>query len=353
MNQWTHLFILKIAYQKGVFQKNTLLEAIKASEKEKVTLLNYLIKRFPSFKEVSQAIQEEASKHPSWPSHPQQILKENQRIYLDLKEIKSIPNLEKEFHTAQKLVALGKAVWLHHFIAEKQVISLPELEIMLSIEREGKIYCPQCGYSLTILEYCPWRLYPCLFCSHSLEIKKENPLEKYETRYSSPTEVSSKGEKKQNFHRFQIQKVLGRGGMGTVYLVYDPEIQKDVALKVLNPSVLNPRTHKRFLREIEIVQSLNHPHIISLLDVGQWKGYLFYTMEYVPGGDLRKWIKENGPVTEANALRWGIQISQAIGHAHDKGIIHRDIKPENILLDSFQKPYIMDFGLAKVLNSSE
>ena len=145
--------------------------------------------------------------------------------------------------------------------------------------------------------------------------------------------------------RYRIERELGRGGMATVYLARDLRHQRDVALKVMHPELALGR--ERFLREIGVAAGLTHPHIVALHDSGDADGLLYYLMPYVDGRTLRDRLASGPPFGIDEVLRVSRQIADALGSAHEHGVVHRDVKPENILISSGGHAFVTDFGVAK------
>jgi hypothetical protein len=139
--------------------------------------------------------------------------------------------------------------------------------------------------------------------------------------------------------------------MATVYLAQDRKHQRDVALKVLLPSLAAFLGVERFLKEIEIVARLSHPHILPLHDSGESAGFLYYVMPYVQGGSLRDRMLDGRQMELADALAVARPVADALGYAHSIGVLHRDIKPENILL-SHGHPIVGDFGIARAVSTA-
>src|SRR5262245_51808016 len=133
---------------------------------------------------------------------------------------------------------------------------------------------------------------------------------------------------------FQVERLLGRGGMGEVYLATQVSLSRPVALKVLRPDVLSkPGYRERFQSEAIAVAKLNHPCIVHVYSMGQIEDiYFFIAMEYVEGINLREYVVKRGALDLAQALSIIKQTAQAIGAAGEAGIIHRDVKPENIMI---------------------
>ncbi len=148
---------------------------------------------------------------------------------------------------------------------------------------------------------------------------------------------------------YELFDLLGRGGMGEVRLARQVALDRLVALKLIHAQKADdPSFDARFSREARLLARLKHPHIVAIHDFGEAQGRLFLVMELVEGSTLRK-LLASGAVAPATALCIMGQLCDAIGYAHEQGIVHRDIKPENILLDSSGNVKIADFGLARLL----
>jgi len=146
-------------------------------------------------------------------------------------------------------------------------------------------------------------------------------------------------------------RVLGRGGMATVYLAQDPRHHRLVAVKVLRPELAQALGTERFLREIEIASQLSHPHILPLHDSGSADGLLYYVMPHVAGESLRQRLSRQRHLSVEEAIRLGGEIARALDYAHHRGVVHRDIKPENVLLQDGQA-LVADFGIARAISGS-
>ena len=132
--------------------------------------------------------------------------------------------------------------------------------------------------------------------------------------------------------RYLILAEIGAGGMGVVYRAEDERLNRAVALNVLHSgSISNTKTRNRFRREARILSQLNHPHIATIFDFDTEEGIDFLVMEFVPGESLDQILKR-GTLSEKEVVRIGIQLFEALGEAHEQGVIHRDLKPGNILL---------------------
>ncbi len=147
---------------------------------------------------------------------------------------------------------------------------------------------------------------------------------------------------------YQIQHAIGEGGMATAYLAIQESLGRQVVLKILNADRRkSAHDHERFMNEARIIASLNHPNIITVYDVGTAADFVYMSMEYVEGGDLRQHL--HAIITPYEALDVLVKIGGALAAAHRKGIIHRDVKPANILFRKDRTPLISDFGIAKQL----
>jgi eukaryotic-like serine/threonine-protein kinase len=151
--------------------------------------------------------------------------------------------------------------------------------------------------------------------------------------------------------RYAIMRELGRGGMATVYLAQDLKHPRQVAIKVLRSEVVGALGADRFLKEIEVVSRLQHPHILGLLDSGSAGDVFYYVMPYIDGESLRHRLSQESQLAVDQAIALAQEVAEALQWAHDRGIVHRDIKPENILL-SGGHALVADFGIAKALNAA-
>ena len=147
--------------------------------------------------------------------------------------------------------------------------------------------------------------------------------------------------------RYEIRSQIGSGGMGEVYLAWDSELDRTIALKILPPGIASdPERMRRFAHEAKSASALNHPNILIVHDVGRSDSIPFMVTEHVEGDTLRARLRK-GRLPLAEALDVAIQIASALSEAHHAGIIHRDIKPENVMVRSGGLVKVVDFGLAK------
>src|SRR5689334_15508998 len=148
---------------------------------------------------------------------------------------------------------------------------------------------------------------------------------------------------------YSLQRELGRGGMGIVYLARDVQLDRDVAIKVL-PSHLasTAESRQRFLREARTAAGLSHPHIVPIHRVGESAGFVYFVMSYVEGETLGERLRRDGPLAPADATRVLREVAWAPAYAHGRGIVHRDIKPDNILIERGSgRALVTDFGIAR------
>ena len=144
--------------------------------------------------------------------------------------------------------------------------------------------------------------------------------------------------------RYRIEKELGKGGMGIVYLAYDLNLSRYVAIKILKSSVSSESAFIRFKNEVFSIVRLDHPNIIHVYDAG-FDSNIYYVMQYIDGTDLAKELTKKHRFELNDTLHIIYQISAALDYAHGKGFFHRDVKPENILLDTSNNAYLVDFGI--------
>ncbi|UCG87826.1 MAG: serine/threonine protein kinase [Gemmatimonadota bacterium] len=151
--------------------------------------------------------------------------------------------------------------------------------------------------------------------------------------------------------RYVLERKLGRGGMGVVYLAWETGLRRLVALKVLPPALATKGRRERFLKEARIAAGLEHRHIVPIHAVGEAGPFAYYTMGYVRGETLAQRILAEGALPVGDATRILYYVARAVEYAHEQGVVHRDLKPQNILLERDSgRPYVADFGLAQVVD---
>jgi len=153
--------------------------------------------------------------------------------------------------------------------------------------------------------------------------------------------------------KYEILEELGRGSFATVFRARDTVLGRDVALKILHPQlVADPVFVERFENDARAAAQLDHPHIVTVYDLGQLEGGLFISMQLLPGGTLAQRIGEEGPLRFEQAVRAVGEIAGALEHAHGQGFVHRDVKPSNILFNARGEVVLADFGLVRAAEGS-
>jgi len=152
--------------------------------------------------------------------------------------------------------------------------------------------------------------------------------------------------------RYQIIEVLGKGGMGKVYRALDKKLNEEVALKLVKPEIASDKkTLERFSNELKIARKIAHKNVGRMYELMEEKGTHFITMEYVPGEDLKSFIKRAGPLSAGKTTFLAKQVCEGLAEAHGLRVVHRDLKPQNIMIDKEGNSRIMDFGIARSLKA--
>src|SRR6478752_8230518 len=150
--------------------------------------------------------------------------------------------------------------------------------------------------------------------------------------------------------RYSLERELGRGGMGVVYLAREVRLDRPVAIKLLPPELaVIGALRDRFLREARTAARLSHPYIVPIHSVDEIDGFVFYVMAYVDGETLAQRVAQRGPLPPAEMTRVLREVAWALAYAHAQGVVHRDIKPANILLErGTGRAMVTDFGIARL-----
>ncbi len=151
--------------------------------------------------------------------------------------------------------------------------------------------------------------------------------------------------------RYEVQEVLGSGGMASVYRAHDRLLERSVALKILHEHFSrDPEFVERFRREARAIARVSHPNIVTVIDRGTFDGLEYIVFEHVRGETLKEMVEREGPLPVAEALSLAHQVARALAFAHARGIVHRDVKPHNVLVDEERGAKVTDFGLARSLD---
>jgi len=153
-------------------------------------------------------------------------------------------------------------------------------------------------------------------------------------------------------HRYQIIEELGKGGMGKVYKAYDEEIKEKVALKLIRPDIAEDNTTiERFRNELKFARKIRHKNVCQMYDLNKEEGSYYITMEYVSGEDLKSFIRRSRRLNMGTAILIAMQVCEGLIEAHKLGVVHRDLKPQNVMIDRDGNARIMDFGIARLLET--
>ncbi len=152
--------------------------------------------------------------------------------------------------------------------------------------------------------------------------------------------------------RYMVLDQLGHGGMGVVYEAYDPRLDRNVALKLIRADIEPDQQRARLLREAQALARISHPNVLPVHDSGLFAGQAFVAMELVRGQTLRRWLDSTRPGW-ARVVDTLVTLAEGLAVVHEAGLVHRDIKPENILLDDRDRPLLIDFGLARMLDQPD
>jgi len=189
----------------------------------------------------------------------------------------------------------------------------------------------------------------CSKCGTQLPSSEKSPASPTET-LEIPTKELTRGTTFAG--RYEIIEELGKGGMGKIYRVEDKKIKQEVALKLIKPEIASDeKTIERFSNELKTARMISHRNVCRMFDLSEEKGIHYITMEYVPGEDLKSFIKRAKQLTTGTAIGIAKQVCEGLVEAHRLGVVHRDLKPQNIMIDKEGYARIMDFGIARSLKT--
>ncbi len=185
----------------------------------------------------------------------------------------------------------------------------------------------------------------CGKCGAKLKAEEEAPASLTKT-IETPTEELTRGSVIAD--RYEIIEELGKGGMGKVFRVEDKKIKEEVALKLIKPEIAaDKKTIERFSNELKFARKIAHRNVCKMYDLGEEEGTYYITMEYVPGEDLKSFIRRSRQLNVGTAISLAKQVSEGLSEAHRLGVVHRDLKPQNVMIDKEGNARIMDFGVAR------
>src|SRR2546421_5654781 len=151
--------------------------------------------------------------------------------------------------------------------------------------------------------------------------------------------------------RYELEELVGTGGMSSVFRAQDTLLERKVALKILHEQYTSDEDYvERFRREARAVAGLSHPNIVTVIDRGEQDGRQFIVFEYVDGESLKQLVDRTGPLPVAAAVELALQVARALAFAHQQGLVHRDVKPQNVLLNDDGRAKVTDFGIARSLD---
>jgi tRNA A-37 threonylcarbamoyl transferase component Bud32 len=214
-----------------------------------------------------------------------------------------------------------------------------------------RVHCPHCRSVVDIVNSVADSVVECTACQRHFDPRQKETMPTGE-RGAGP-ELLPGIRRGDTFGGYELERVLGRGGMGTVIQGTQLSLGRKVAVKVLSTDLADdPQFVQRFNAEARVLAALNHPNIVSVIDKGIAGGHLYLVMECIDGVSLRDVLSER-KLSPADALKLIPPLCDALEYAHSRGIVHRDIKPENILLDRDGTPKIADFGLARLVDTPD
>jgi len=185
----------------------------------------------------------------------------------------------------------------------------------------------------------------CGKCGTKFDTEEEAPASLTKT-IETPTEELTRGSVIAD--RYEVIEELGKGGMGKVFRVEDKKIKEEIALKLIKPEIAaDKKTIERFSNELKFARKIAHRNVCKMYDLGEEEGTYYITMEYVPGEDLKSFIRRSRQLNVGTAISLAKQVSEGLSEAHRLGVVHRDLKPQNVMIDKEGNARIMDFGVAR------
>lgn len=258
--------------------------------------------------------------------------------------------LQEQNNLKQKGVKIlvGQLLIKHGYINHVQFMEI------LKLQQRHIVTCPACATKHELFEKVEGKAIRCRNCGKLIPLPpglKESTRTEGAVKALADYGIAVDEPGRKEFDHYQLIKKIGQGGMGVVFLARDKTSNRTVALKILRQfDTSAEQLGRRFIREAEILKSVDHPNIIKVLDIGEFNNINYYAMAYINGISLDQVLSEKR-FTMNECVVVLEKIARAIDHAHQSGFIHRDIKPSNIMIDTKGNPYLMDFGLARNIDS--
>ncbi len=267
--------------------------------------------------------------------------------------------LEAAAKLQSEAAAKGEKLRLGEALVRLSAITEEQLRLALVVQDKVTFRCAPCGKNFNVRGYKPGTRIHCKTCN--------GPLEPVTTSVAAPVSDTAGGELRRTpagkeidpaladlVPGYKIERKLGSGGMGDVYLARQASLDRLVAIKILPPELAKDQAYvARFLTEARSAAKVTHENIVASVDAGESKGCSYFIMEYVDGETCHQVMKREGALPEKRALEIARQAARGLKHAHSLGLIHRDVKPANIMLTKDGRAKICDFGLARALNEFE
>ncbi|MFO0810443.1 MAG: bifunctional serine/threonine-protein kinase/formylglycine-generating enzyme family protein [Gemmataceae bacterium] len=215
----------------------------------------------------------------------------------------------------------------------------------------GIATCPKCGNTGRLSDSLLHKPIRCPQCN--TRFTASATINRSATDTNAPPLAAPDGPMPARIGRFEVRRLLGTGAFGAVYQAYDPRLDRDVAIKVLRPGLLdNAKYVERFVREAKAAAGLRHPNIVPVHETGTDGGRHYIVSAYIAGRPLDDAIDDGG-MAFGRAARIVRELAEALAYAHERGVVHRDVKPANVLLDEKDRPLLTDFGLASRVGVAE
>jgi serine/threonine protein kinase len=248
-----------------------------------------------------------------------------------------------------KLKRSGRMMMLGQIMIERGYLTRDEVYMILRRQKKAILCCPICKTKYNVEGFKAGKRVKCRICRTILDVPRDGATIMVDrTIYDSKTQVRDRNIGRE-IYQYNIERKLGEGGMGQVYLARHRGLDKLIALKLLPITKKTTReVRERFIREARIVARISHPNVVQVFDVGEVSDYLYIAMEYVDGETMENIMTHDHMVASVEATRIVTDVCQALKRAHRHEIVHRDIKPDNIMITHDEHMVkVTDFGLAK------